>query len=94
MTAPLKADVQAAERLLNAAVRRVSSQFVAAHRHERYERASGGLAKWSWRASTEPTEMARLRTEAVAMLTAAAESADLLLTAAPAKKAAARKGAS
>lgn len=61
----LKADQQAADRLLKAAVRRARE----------------------WVRDTSPDDV-------VAMLTAAGESAALLLDERPAKKAAARKGAS
>jgi hypothetical protein len=89
MNAPLKADVTAADRLLKAAVRRARDEFAAVHRHTRYEQGAG-FAKWTWRASTEPSELARAQTRVERMLTAAGESADLLLsepTARPAKAA-------
>lgn len=81
MTAPLKADQQAADRLLKAAVRRAVEMYRAEKPH--------GIAVYRaldhW--CTDQQRVAHL-------LTAAGESAALLLDERPAKKAAARKGAS
>jgi hypothetical protein len=81
MTAPLKADQQAAERVLKAAVRRA----VEIYRAEIPHSAAVYRADDHWCVTQD---------RAAALLGIAGQSAALLLDERPAKKAAARKGAS
>jgi hypothetical protein len=93
MTAPLKADVTAADRLLKAAVRRAIEEL---RGYVAMTRDVPGPALYSRRIDIMYRTPGDAFGRAVAMLTAAAKSADLLLAddERPAKKAAARKGAS
>jgi nicotinamide mononucleotide adenylyltransferase len=92
MTAPLKADVTAAERLLKAAVREAARQLRPLARPIESTQRNGASVTYMARTWT-PYESDLVRERARQVLENAARSADLLLTAAdkrPAKKTAKR----
>lgn len=93
MTAPLKADVTAADRLLKAAVRRAVETLQTDLRPVVVRHL--GEACFEWRNRTD-AEVEDARYRVADLLATATHAADLLLAddERPAKKAAARKGAS